>query len=54
MWMKIFTCIRKVVSEEFGVTNETNVKLKRHGGEMRMCKRLLKRRKSDLAVCTMI
>jgi hypothetical protein len=28
------------------------VKLKRHGGEMRMCKRLLRRRKSALDVYT--
>jgi hypothetical protein len=30
------------------------VKLKRHGGGMRRCKRLLSRRKSALAVCIWI
>jgi hypothetical protein len=30
------------------------VKLKRHGGGMRRCKMLLRRRKSDLAVCAWI
>jgi hypothetical protein len=31
-----------------------NVKIKRHVGTMRMCKMLLRRRKSDLGVCTWI
>jgi hypothetical protein len=35
MWMKTSTYIRKVASEEFGVTKEANVKLKRHGGGTR-------------------
>jgi hypothetical protein len=30
------------------------VKLKIHGGGMRRCKRLLRRKKSDLGVCTWI
>jgi hypothetical protein len=44
MWIKMFTCIRKVASKEFGVTK---------GGkrEMRRCKMLLRRRKSTLGVC---
>jgi cyclopropane fatty-acyl-phospholipid synthase-like methyltransferase len=41
------TCIRKVALEEFGVT-KGGVKLKRHGGGMRRCKMLLRRRKSAL------
>jgi hypothetical protein len=53
MWMKMSTCIRKMASEEFGVTKEeANVKLKRHGGGMRRCKMLLRRRKSALGVYT--
>jgi hypothetical protein len=52
MWMKMPTCIRKVTSEEFGVTK--GGKLKRHGGGMRKCKMLLRRRKSALVVCTWI
>jgi exonuclease III len=31
-----------------------NVKIKRHVGAMRMCKMLLRRRKSDLGVCNWI
>jgi hypothetical protein len=54
MWMKMTTCIRKVASEEFGVTKGENMKLKRHGGGMRRCKKLLRRRKSALGVCTWI
>jgi hypothetical protein len=47
MWIKMFTCIRKVASKEFGVTK---------GGkrEMRRCKMLLRRRKSTLGVCIWI
>jgi hypothetical protein len=52
MWMKTSTCIRKVALEEFRVTKEANVKLKRHGGGMRRCKMLLRRRNSVLGVCT--
>jgi hypothetical protein len=33
---------------------EASVKLKRHGGRMRRCKKLLRRRKSALDVCTWI
>jgi hypothetical protein len=54
--MEMATCIRKVASEELGVTKpkEASVKLKRHGGGMRRCKRLLRRRKNTLDVCTWI
>jgi hypothetical protein len=52
MWMKMFTCIRKVALEEFRVTKEANMKLKIHGGGMRRCKMLLRRRNSVLGVCT--
>jgi hypothetical protein len=55
MWMKMSTCIRKMASEEFRVTkggkHETK---KRHGDGIRMCKILLRRRKSALGVCTWI
>jgi hypothetical protein len=47
--MKMTTCIRKVVFKELGVTKVGN---KRHGGGMRMCKMLLRRRKCDFDVCT--
>jgi hypothetical protein len=48
------TCIRKVASKEFGVAKGGKVKLKRHDGGMRMYKRLLRRRKSALGICTWI
>jgi hypothetical protein len=49
MWMKMTTCIRKVTSEEFGLTKGGKRETKRYGGGMRRCKRLLWRRKSALS-----
>jgi hypothetical protein len=55
MWMKMFTCIRKVASEEFRVTKGGKHETKEiYGGGMRRCKMLLRRRKSVLGVCTWI
>jgi hypothetical protein len=55
MWMKMSTCIRKMASEEFRVTKgDKHETKKRHGGGIRMCKILLRRRKSALGVCTWI
>ena len=45
MWLKMATCVRKVVSEVFGV-REANRRGKTPGGGTTRCKRLLRRRRS--------
>ena len=45
MRMKMATCIRKVASEEFGVSRGVEAKLKMPGGVAMMSRRLLRRRK---------
>ena len=54
VWMKMATCIRKVASEEFGVSREVEEKLKIPGGGMMMSIRLLRRRKIVLDTFTWI
>jgi hypothetical protein len=54
MWMKMSSCNRKVASEEFRVTKGGKRETKGHGGGMRMCKMLLRRRKRALDISTWI
>jgi hypothetical protein len=54
MWMKMSTCIRKVASEEFGVTKGGKRETKETWWRNEKVKRLLRRRKSALGVCTWI
>jgi hypothetical protein len=54
MWMKISTCIKKVDSEEFGVTKEGEHETKETWWWNEKVQRLLRRRKSVLGVCTWI
>jgi hypothetical protein len=54
MWVKMVTCIRKVASEEFGVTKGGKCETKETWWWNEKFKRLLRRRKSALDVYTWI